>query len=635
MEDSLFTPVPSSRRRRRVILDHVSVPPFPKGLNMTDYKSSSNVSSIASRQGVEFLSVGDALAAAFAQNNRSPSPSLDRKGKGRERERETTPPAPVRPKRNKWLPPHFGEGISTVPTTILNVHYPLIELEIPDLPPHPNDTWHRNTYWIERVRFKRHHTELHQGLPEMIAQMKNLGGSGNEQDNGPILPRVFALLFERRADIAASLAVQWEYASPKHSRRGKNTNASETRNISSSSNSVTSFPTLLNDDISTSHFAVLEEGQPLDFSTEMDQYLNDLGDSPPKSHRIGHPRSAPDAYCGGSYLTSFLHNTTQLPPNVTSGARDDAADSFLGVPPSPKDESNLPSPLHMDLYRFDHSHTLDDSFEHVFPEEGTWSMLPDVEQEAVLPKTISPPESASTIDPSLLGGNEPPPKSSPSPIPPNGTLIPAPDPIIYVRRPPGVSASQEAPAQSTMTGKSGRNVQIKYRTSGSASPIDEGNVVTKKDVAGVAGCTVTGPPAIPRARPSLKIRIRRPGTGSSSDGSFVPSQPSTSASPVVTSTLLSETRHPKVQEPIPAPRTLQKEKPKVFGNSFCHHCRGKTARPKMRCSKRRQDRQICGKLFCNRCIIHRFVLSPFFISSDFLINCFLLRVRYDCLGTLT
>ena len=577
-------------------------------------------------QGVQYTSVSDALAAAFAQNKRPPLPSPDRKGKGRER--ETSPPTPVSSKKKKQ-PPYFGEGISTVPAAILDAHYPPIELDVPDFPLYLDDTWHRNTYWIERIRFKRDHAELHQGLQEMITHMKSLGSGSDEEDASPILPRVFAPLLERRADIAASLAAQWEHAPLKHSRNGKSSNIPETQNNPSSSNDLPPHPDFSNDDILNPYFALLGEGQPLDLSMEM--YLNDLGDSPTKSHPSGTKdpnvgRTASSSYCDVSRLNGFFHNTTQLSPGVNLSARCNVADGFLGIPPSPKD---LPSSTQFtDSYPTHNSNTLDDGFEGVFPEEGTWSGLPDVfENGAISPKTVSPPESASTIDPSLLGGNELPPKL-PSPSSTRTPENQAPGPIIYVRRPPGVSASQEAPLQGTS--KKRRNVQIKYRTSGSASPRDEVDVMLNKGGAGVAGL-VAEAVAGSRTRPSLKIRIRRSCT---SDGSFVPSQSSTSASPVVASTPLpKKTICPKVQESTPTPVASE---PEVFENSFCHQCRRTQTRPKMQCSKRRQDHEICGKLFCDRCILNRSVSSPPFISSHFLINCLPLRARtYGCLGTLS
>ncbi|KAG0702519.1 hypothetical protein DFH29DRAFT_999224 [Suillus ampliporus] len=132
MVDSLFAPQPSLKRRRRVILDYISVPPLPKGMNRADYKSFSNASSRAPQQGVEHPSASHALAAAFAQNECSPSPPLSQKGK----ERERAPPAPVRPKRKHKpsFPRYFGDGVSTVPTRILDAQYPAIELEIHKIP---------------------------------------------------------------------------------------------------------------------------------------------------------------------------------------------------------------------------------------------------------------------------------------------------------------------------------------------------------------------------------------------------------------------------------------------------------------------------------------------------------------------
>ncbi|KAG2367623.1 hypothetical protein BDR07DRAFT_1393108 [Suillus spraguei] len=102
------------------------------------------------------------------------------------------------------------------------------------------------------------------------------------------------------------------------------------------------------------------------------------------------------------------------------------------------------------------SHNLDASFDLVLPEDGQWSLSPTIEKRSISPSGLSPSDIAGTIDPSLLGSSELPPlppstgarKSKPLPT----------GPIIYVRRPPGVSASQEALALSDkVPGKSRRN----------------------------------------------------------------------------------------------------------------------------------------------------------------------------------
>ncbi|KAG2030608.1 hypothetical protein BDR03DRAFT_1016946 [Suillus americanus] len=87
----------------------------------------------------------------------------------------------------------------------------------------------------------------------------------------------------------------------------------------------------------------------------------------------------------------------------------------------------------------------------------------------VLPDSISSESVARTIDPSLLSNSELPVKPHLYSLPPSTSAqqlkpIPA-HTIVYVRRPPGVSASQEASAFSDkVPGKSQRNVQIRYRT---------------------------------------------------------------------------------------------------------------------------------------------------------------------------
>ncbi|KAG0702573.1 hypothetical protein DFH29DRAFT_1069086 [Suillus ampliporus] len=633
ISDSLFTPPPSRKRRRRVILDCVSVPPFPKGMTRADYKSLPIASSSAPQQGVVHSSVSHALSAAFAQNDRSASPSLSRKGKARER----APPAPVRPRRRykPRVPQFFGDGVSTVPAQILDAQYPAIELDIPELPeflPHPDDFCQSNTYWMHTRRLQRNYARLQEGLPEMIAQMTSLAVPDENDEIGaePILPYVLAPLFRCRPDIKE----QWER---QHSSRGAKQDL-EAWNFPSSSKSKLEFASTIRetngpssavvvDDIS--HYTVLEEDQTPDLSMDMDQYLNDLGDSPAKTYlsSIKNPVPVSNVFRG------FLHNTTRLSPDATLVTQEDGTDCFLGLPPSPKLTPNSSSLSEFsDSYASDPSLTLNAGFELSLPQEDHWSLLPNaVEKKSASSKSDSPSGSVGTIDPSLLGGSE-------SPSKPPSSLVPLPitakkpkqllaGPIIYIRRPPGVSASQEAPALSSKTpGKSRRNVQIKYRTSESVSVTDEGDAARKlndREVGDDVGWTaeaVTDPPAIPGGRPSLKIRIRRPDTRASSDGSFVPSQASGSASPATFMTPLPEPRPPKAHKPPPTPAMPQeKDEPEVVPSS-CHQCRNTHTRPKMTCSKRHQDQHICGKRFCNRCIMNRSVVFLCSISSLFLID---------------
>ncbi|KAG1730945.1 uncharacterized protein EDB91DRAFT_1155614 [Suillus paluster] len=614
---SLFTPPPSRKRRRRVILDCVSVPPFPKGMARADYRSSPKASSSAPQQGVEHPSVSHALAAAFAQNNKSPPPPLGRKGKEREHSRERPPPAPVRPKRKykPRIPESFGDGVSTVPAQILDAQYPATELdihELPDFSPDFDNIWQSNTYWIHVRRLQRYYARLQEGLPEMIAQMKSLAvpDENDEKEDEPILPRVLAPLFEWRPDIKASVTEQW--ARKRSSREGGTKQDLELWNVPSSSKS--------NDDIS--HYNTLEGDQTLDLGTEMDQYLNDLGDSPAKLYPSGikDTRSASNAY------HAFLHNTMQLPSDAALDTREDAKDSFFGVPSSPKLAPNSSSLLEFSAsYATDLSRDLDANFE---LEESQWSLTPDaVEQKSLSSESDSPSGSVGTIDPSLLGGSEPPPKLPSSLVSPSTSLkktkqLPA-GPIIYVRRPPGVSLSQEAPVLSGNTpGKSRRNVQIKYRTSESVSVTDEGDATSSarklndlevgNDVRWTAEA-VTGPSAQPGARPSLKIRIRRSGIREGSDGSFVPSQGSGSASPAVSVPPLPEMKPLKVHKLPPALATPQEEE-EPEAPSFCHQCRRTHTKPKMQCSKR-VGRQTCGKLFCDRCITQRYPEIAFVRNS--------------------
>ncbi|KAG2030627.1 hypothetical protein BDR03DRAFT_1016924 [Suillus americanus] len=110
----------------------------------------------------------------------------------------------------------------------------------------------------------------------------------------------------------------------------------------------------------------------------------------------------------------------------TSAAMSVSASDISKVPPV----SKFPSLQLTDTYAAT-SHNLDASFYFV------------------LPNSISS-ESVGTIDPSLLSNSEPPLEPPLYPLPPSTSaqkLKPIPAcPVVYMRRPPGVSASQEAPA---------------------------------------------------------------------------------------------------------------------------------------------------------------------------------------------
>ncbi|KAG2136375.1 uncharacterized protein EDB93DRAFT_788456 [Suillus bovinus] len=404
MGDSLFTPPPPSRKpRRRVILDCVSVPPLPKDTTRVDCKAKSSISK--PQQGVQHPSVIQALTAAFAQNDRLPSPSLSRKGK--EREHERPPPAPAHPKR-KYKPRSrkFGEDVSTVPTQILDAQYPAIELEIHELPellPHHDNILQSSTYYIYARHVQRLYAQLHEVLPQIIPEMKGPAVPDDEKDekeDEPVLPHVLAPLFEERPDIKAALTPYFGRGPRKgSSRKGKIKNGLEPQSVPTSSKSKlgstgtalqTQDPSSSNvlDDIS--HYTALEEDHILDFSMEMDQYLNDIGDSPAKTYSPGikYTRSAPSSFIG------FLHNTTRLLPDAASATREDAEDSFFGVPPSPKLVSEHPSLQLTDMYATNSSHSLDASFDLVLPENGQWSLSPTIEKKSLSPESLPLSDSA-------------------------------------------------------------------------------------------------------------------------------------------------------------------------------------------------------------------------------------------------
>jgi hypothetical protein len=175
MGDSLFTPPPSHKPRKRMVFDCVSVPSFPRGMIGAD-DNMLNASTGKPQQGVEHPSVSNAPATAFTLNDRPSSPylSLERK----EHECECPPPAPARlTKKHKPHPPKFGEDVSTAPIQILDAQHPALELDIHEPPiylPHHNDP-QSSTYCIYVRHVQRLYTQLREGLPEMIAEMKDEG----------------------------------------------------------------------------------------------------------------------------------------------------------------------------------------------------------------------------------------------------------------------------------------------------------------------------------------------------------------------------------------------------------------------------------------------------------------------------
>ncbi|KAG1758874.1 hypothetical protein EDD22DRAFT_849668 [Suillus occidentalis] len=347
---------------------------------------------------------------------------------------------------------------------ILDSQYPALELDIHEPPmflPHHN-VLQSSTYCIYVRHVQRIYTQLREGLPEMIAGMKGLVGPEDEKDEKegqPIFPRVLAPLFQERPDIEAALRPNFGRMHPKSSSgQGQIKSNLESQNVPSSSKSRVGFngivlqtpdPVSSNFPHNISHYPALEEDQIPDFSTEMDQYFNDLGDPPTETCPL-----------------------TQLPPDPASVTREDTEYIFF--------DSEVPrSPFLLE----DHQ-------------------LPLIE--SISPDNLSPSENVhhDTIDPSLLSSSAPPLNV---PLPSTGTRelkrIPA-GPVIYVRRPPGVSTSQETPAFSyKVPRKSRRNAQFKYRA---------GNPEHKNNGGRTAAKAISIPPAQPGPQSKIKIRIRQP-----------------------------------------------------------------------------------------------------------------------------
>ncbi|KAH7906970.1 hypothetical protein BJ138DRAFT_1015287 [Hygrophoropsis aurantiaca] len=81
---------------------------------------------------------------------------------------------------------------------------------------------------------------------------------------------------------------------------------------------------------------------------------------------------------------------------------------------------------------------------------------------------------------------------------------------------------------------------------------------------------------------------------------------------------------PSVDEQAPRPRRSTRpskqgklrRKPRKIEETltFCHQCRRKTARDKLRCTSNRPSGQVCGKFFCSGCILNRYPEIQFDLS---------------------
>lgn len=171
-----------------------------------------NTSTGKPQQGVEHPSVSNALATAFTLNDFPLSPYLSLKRK--EHECEHPPPAPAHlTKNHKPHHPKFREDVSIAPIQILDAKHPALELDIHKLPIYllHHNVLQSSTYCIY-VRHVQHlYTQLCEGLPEMIVEMKGLAVPDDEKEGEPIFPCVLTLLFQERPDIEVALRPNFSF----------------------------------------------------------------------------------------------------------------------------------------------------------------------------------------------------------------------------------------------------------------------------------------------------------------------------------------------------------------------------------------------------------------------------------------
>jgi hypothetical protein len=657
-------------------MEHVAVPSFPQGLTKADYELMSRMPTAPISHVVEHPSLAHALSSAFTQN-RAPSTVFaspdKRKGKEREREDVVSSSTPARKKYKPRAPITFGAGLDTTPSALLDAFYahaiiPLGDVDIE--PPLTRIDLATNSRFEFAHAWRKRTSTLQEAELECITRFKVIGRACTMA--GP--PRASLSPILGTAGYVVSRELQeWELVPPESSPRKKSSSSKKTRTTKAALEPANAKKRASTFDVDAgppanpsadpldvhpnpvydpklSNSTMVQEGESTGaiVDIDVDMYFNGLSDSPkpvvpPPQHVV---------HTSGVHLQQFAeqaqpnNHVTRFPPLSidTMLARTDGNECFFGMPPSPtvaemEPPPRLLTPAPPSPFQVDHFVSQEGN---LFVQSGSPTLTPpwSLSQSGDLPQNddshtllSSPsngdfPTALDTIDPSLLGGQQP---LAPQPkvVPPKrrSTL---PEPIIYVRRP---IHSSSLPM---VSGK--RPVQIKFRsqelphTTAVEESDDEPISVTHAGPKGENGSTLssrvrndveqsasvadednTTSSSLPKRRslPSRKMRDLRKSISrvdSESDSSFAPSRVSQSPSVSV----LPETDKPK---PKPQPKLKLKLKPSRTGGNqevvaeetFCHQCRNTNARPKMQCSNKVQG-CVCGKRFCNRCILNRSVL---------------------------
>lgn len=618
LEQSLFTPPPPSRRRTRLFIDYLAVPPFPKGLTKADYEPMSARSTVPPPGSTSPSMLSDP---SFAEPLVTKEPTRPHKLKGKEREHDVISSH----QKCTQYPPADGTDVSPKFLDAFCEHT-MIPLEDDDVyPPLTTLDLVTNTRFQFAHAWREHASRLREAELDWMFKFRLPG-------KACIWARSVDVSSPRIPGTAGYVSIDrlrsWELVVPEISPQEKSTadvsdeqaGVTESHAIVEAANCLSS----LDDaprapstaiDLALSNSTPFPQGLAVDVEPDMNQYFNGLGDfhtehaSPRQQLAPTHafrPHLLQPARHAESNSLGLGSPSLELDPRLADTG---IHECFLGVPPSPTpanvESSAAPAPIP------------DSPFEPVsyFPaspsnifEPSPTDPWPFEQEEGLLLASDSPPSNhlmsttPGTIDPSLLGPEQ---SQTPSGVPKDMTSkrrSKLPEPVIYIRRP---IDSSRLPM---VSGK--RPVQIKYRDSGGSlatpSTQTESNRGPSNPVESPVALSTndTGdfPLAKRRSVPSRKLCEYHDAFESDSD--YVP-----------------DTSMPKIKPKLNRSSLRDNESVVRYQGteaemSYCHQCRNKSVRPKMLCSNIIQGR-VCGKRFCNRCILYRLVRSILFTAWPF------------------
>lgn len=600
LDQSLFTPPPPLRRRARLSIDYLEVPPFPNGLTKADYQPMTGYSvTPLPDPTITNQSKPSTPAESPIMVMRTPPP---RKWKGKERECDIASSRENHERR--VAPPNWADA---TPNQLLNAFYepteiPLYEDDI--YPPLTTVDLATNTRFQFAHAWRAHESQLRKAEPNCTFDFK-IHASIWAQSMGTSSPRLpgttgCVSIEELRS---WELVPQEKCAEPVSDEQAHASNAviSDDPNHLLLPDDALPVPTVAVDSaLSNSIVAQAFSSATVDTDHDIDQFFNGLNDSPdkpvPSPTHAFRPRLLQSA--GRADVNSFELTFPSLDLDCRLTATS-SHECFLGVPPSPNTadmgSSRVPAPTPDPPFNPVSFMTASPS--DAFPADA-WTF----EQGDHLLGDNSPlsndvlPTALGTINPSLLGPEQPQTASLERKHTAVRRRSKLPEPVIYIRRPVDSSTLP------LVSGK--RPIQIKYRDSG-GSPTTP-STPTMSNAA--SSNPVTNPVELSNADMDDSPPAKRRSTPSQ--------QPREShIAPVSDSDYIPETSKPKIKVKVKQPSVKDKgtlaesqgsEAETAPTMSFCHQCRNRTARPKMLCSNT-IDGRVCGKRFCNRCILYRLV----------------------------